>query len=479
MSAADLAPTTVDLRGRRRVHVCNVGGAGMSAIAIVLSQMGHAVSGDDANDTPFLVRARAEAVAVHVGAPTAIAGAGAADADVVVLSTATPMDHPAVAGARDRGAQVVHRRDVLASIGQMRSVLAVAGTHGKSTTSAMLATAFDGAGWGTGYLVGTTILGLASNADWRDGPGFVVEADESDGTFLRLGATHAIVTNVEADHLGYWGTEQALFAAFDRFVAEVTGTVVLCRDDARARALSAGARHPVTYGTSADADHRILDVVRDGLGIRYRHVDTLTGREVEVHVPTAPGLHNARNAAGAIALATTVGVDLGAAASALGAFGGVARRFERRGEAGGVTFVDSYDHLPTEVEAALAAARAAGFARVVCVFQPHRYTRTRDLGHTFADSFVGVDILAVTDVYPAGEPPIEGVSGRSVADAVRRAHPEAEVVDVTDLAAVEEFLVDVLRPGDLCITLNAGDLTRVPDRVMARLGGAPEERGPR
>jgi UDP-N-acetylmuramate--alanine ligase len=455
----------LDLGSPRRIHVVNLGGAGMSAIATVLAQMGHRVSGTDDRETPFLPPLRDLGVAVHVGPA---AGEDVRGVDAVVTSTATPADHPDVRAARGAAVPVLHRRDALAAICAERSVLAVAGTHGKSTTTGLVATVLDGVGDGAGYLAGTRIAGLGANADWRTGPGFVVEADESDGTFLDLGATDAIVTNLEADHLSHWGTEEALVDAFGRFVAALDGTAVLCLDDPGSAGLVAHARQPLTYGTDERAEVRVTDVGPAGIGVRFRLHHA--GASVEVEVPAAPGLHNARNAAGALAACLVRGVPLADGARAIGAFAGVARRFEQRGTAGGITFVDSYDHLPTEVAAALSAARTGPFERVVCVFQPHRYTRTRDLAHTFADAFTDADVLAVTGLYPAGEAPIEGVSGRLVLDAVAAAHPGADTTYLPDLDAAVDWLLDVLRPGDLCLTLNAGDLTTVPDRVLAALG---------
>jgi UDP-N-acetylmuramate--alanine ligase len=462
--AAEVVP---DLGVPRRVHVVNVGGAGMSAIATVLAQMGHEVSGTDANDTPFLEPLRRIGVDVEIGDHHR----GVAEADVVVTSTATPDGHADVVAARGAGVPVVHRGDALEAICRQREVVAVAGTHGKSTTSAMLATTLAGAGDGAGYLVGTRVTGLGANADWRRGPRFVVEADESDATFLRVAARHGIVTNVEPDHLSFWGSADALFDGFRRFVRSLDGFAVLCLDDPGSAGLVDAARRPVTYGTDPLADHHVADVGPAGIGVAYTHtVNRGAGQgSARVTVPSAPGLHNARNAAAAIAAAVELGVDLGAAAAAIGTFAGVARRFEVRGEAAGVTFVDSYDHLPTEVVAALAAARSGPFERVVCVFQPHRYTRTRDLAATFADAFTDADVLGVTELYPAGEAPIAGVTGRAVLDAVLAAHPEADASFLPDLDAAAEWLVDVLRPGDCCITLNAGDLTRVPDVVLDRL----------
>ncbi len=466
MAGEPRTPVSVDLGAPRSIHVVNVGGAGMSAVATVLAQMGHRVSGVDANETPFLAPLRALGIDVLV----ADHHPAAARASLIVTSTATPADHPDLVVARAAGTPVAHRGDALEAICARRRVVAVAGTHGKSTTSAMLATA--AVGHGAGFLVGTRITGLGTNADWGSGPDFVVEADESDGTFLRVGATHGVVTNLEADHLSFWGTEAALVEGFRRFVGALPGAAVLCLDDPGAAGLAAHAAHPVTYGTHADADHHVEAIEPAGIGVAYTHTvrrGPAAGHQVRVTVPAAPGVHNARNAAGALAAAVELGLDLEEAAAALAGFAGVARRFEVRGEAGGVTFVDSYDHLPTEVAAAVSAARSGPFERLVCVFQPHRYTRTRDLAPTFADAFTGVDVLGITELYPAGEAPIEGVSGRLVLDAVTAAHPDAAVTYLEDLTDAADWLVGVLRPGDCCLTLNAGDLTRVPDLVLARM----------
>jgi UDP-N-acetylmuramate--alanine ligase len=454
----------LDLAGRRRIHVTNVGGAGMSAVATLLAEMGHHVSGHDpADDTPFLGPLRALGVDVQCGPPAPLPAA----VDLVVTSTATPADHPHLVAARAAGTPVVHRAAALAALCALRTTVAVAGTHGKTTTSALLATVLAEAGTDPGWVVGAGVAGLGRSAAWGGEGPLVVEADESDGTFLALGARAAIVTNVEPDHLEHWGGEPQLRAAFARFVAELTGPAVLCADDPGAQALVAHAVQPVTYGTAADSDYRIADVRTEGTGVRW----TLHrgDRAVEVVVPAAPGVHNARNAAAALALAHQLGVDLDAAVAAIGRFRGVARRFEVRGEAAGVVLVDSYDHLPTEVAAALAAARSGGWRRVVCCFQPHRYSRTEALGATFADAFVDADLLVVTGIYAAGEAPRPGVTGKRVVDAVLDAHPWQAVAWLPTLDDVTAYLASVLRPGDLCLTLGAGDLTSVPDRVLAAL----------
>ena len=455
---------SLDLSAPRRIHVTNIGGAGMSAVATLLAQMGHQVSGHDPVATsPFLERLRDLGVAVASGDEPSLP----ADVDAVVISTATPVDHPDVVAGRAAATPVLHRAAALAAICAHRQVAAVAGTHGKTTTSALLATVLQSAGRSPGWVVGAKVAGLGSSAEWGgDGP-LVVEADESDGTFLALGAHAAIVTNVEADHLEHWGGEAALRQGFHDFVAALPGPAVLCADDPGAAALVGAALRPVTYGTSPGCDYEIHHVRVEGTGVRFglRH----RGDEVAVAVPAAPGAHNARNAAAALALAHELGVPLPDGARALEGFRGVARRFEVRGEAGGVVLVDSYDHLPTEIAAALAAARAGEWRRVVCCFQPHRYSRTESLWRTFAHAFVDADLLVVTDVYPAGEAPRPGVTGKLIVDAVLDAHPWAQVAWIPSLDDAARYLVDRLRPGDLCVTLGAGDLTTLPDRLIALL----------
>jgi UDP-N-acetylmuramate--alanine ligase len=462
-------PDALDLSGPRRLHVTNIGGAGMSAVATLLAEMGHTVSGHDpSSDSPFLGPLSALGIEVARGpAPAALPDG----VEAVVVSTATPADHPQVADARRRGVPVWHRSGALAAMTAQRQTVAVAGTHGKTTSSALLATILDGSGRQPGWVVGAGVPGLGRSARWG-GPGpLVVEADESDGTFLALATDAALVTNVEPDHLEHWGGEPALRAAFVRFASACAGPVALCLDDPGAAALADAAPDPVTFGTAEAAQYRVLDITSVGTGVAF--VLEHHGDRTAVEVPSAPGVHNARNAAGALAVAHRLGVPLADGAAALAGFRGVARRFEVRGEAGGVLFVDSYDHLPTEVAAALGAARSGPWRRVVCCFQPHRYSRTAALGATFADAFEGADLLAITGIYAAGEEPRPGVTGKLVVDAVLDAHPWQQVAWLPTLDDVVAWCRAVLRPGDLCLTLGAGDLTTVPDRLIAALGGTP------
>jgi UDP-N-acetylmuramate--alanine ligase len=453
---------TIDAARPMAVHVVGIGGAGMSAIASTLAAMGHRVTGSDLKESRALERLRAERIPVAVGHAAANLPD---DVDLVAVSTAIPATNPEVVAANDRGVRVARRSEVLAAISAQRDTVAVAGTHGKTTTSSMLVLILMEAGLSPSFIVGGDLNEIGSGAAWGEGRLMVVEADESDGTFLELPRHAAIVTNVEPDHLEHYGSWTNLRSAFTTFVSATPGPVVVCADDPVAASLAG--TEVTTYGTGPDADLRMVDLVSTRQGSTFTAV--LRGEALgEVRLPVA-GAHNAANAAAALTMALELGAPFEAAVSALGRFAGVARRFEHRGEAGGVHFVDDYAHLPSEVAAAVAAARDGRWDRVVCVFQPHRPSRTAALWHEFADSFDGVDVLAVTDIYLSGEQARPGVSGKLIVDAVLDAHPRSRVAYLPGLNDVVRWLVSELRPGDLCLTLGAGDLTTVPSRVLTEL----------
>ena len=456
------ARTTVDLSRPRRIHVIGVGGSGMGPIARVLAAMGHDVRGSDQRDPADRAGLEAAGITVHAGHAAGNVG----DAEMVACSTAIPATNPEVAAAHEAGIPVLRRADVLAAIAATRRTIAVAGTHGKTTTSAMLAHVLLETGVHPSFIVGGNVTSVGSGAQWGTGEWFVVEADESDGTFLELGAEIPLVTNVEPDHLEHYGGFEQLVAAFERFLAAAPSRALVGADDPLGSELGRGAGATLV-GEADDAELRIADVRADAGGVGFE-LARVGLAPIPVRVPL-PGLHNARNAALALAAAEAVGVDLGEAAKAIGSFGGVGRRFEHRGSAAGVTLVDDYAHLPTEVAAALAAARDGGWDRVVCVFQPHRYSRTQALWADFADAFGDADLLAVTDIYASGEAPRPGVTGKLVVDAVLDAHPWKHVAYLPGLDDVLVWLRSVLRPGDLCLTLGAGDLTTLPPRVVAML----------
>jgi UDP-N-acetylmuramate--alanine ligase len=456
---ADGPAARLDLGSPRRVHVVGVGGAGMSAISEVLATMGHRVSGSDAANSPVLQRLRRLGVDARVGHDPSQVG----PVDALAVSTAVGPDNPEVVEARRRGIPVLRRAEVLAAICSCRRTIAVAGTHGKTTTSAMLATVLDTAGLRPSFIVGGQLLDLGTGARWDQGDWLVVEADESDGTLLELPAEIAVVTSAEPDHLEHWGGFGPLLAAFERFLSAARQGVA-CADD---HALAGAARGlgATTYGFAPDADERIVEFSSDRAGCRFA-VEHAGLRRGEV-VLAMPGEHNAANATAALTAAARAGVPFDRAAAALASFGGIARRFHIRGERAGVTYVDDYAHLPGEVRASLAAARAGDWRRIVCVFQPHRYSRTAALWADFGHAFDEADVLAVTEIYSAGEPPRPGVTGKLIVQAVLDANPHRRAAWLPDRGGLLAFLRRELRPGDLCLTLGAGDLTTLPDELLA------------
>ena len=431
----------------------------MSAIADVLARMGHRVSGSDLKPSANLERLRGLGVQVHVGHdPSLVQGA-----DAVAISTAVPARDPEVRAAHDAGIPVLSRAEVLTAIVATRRAVAIAGTHGKTTTSSMLALILVESGMRPSFIVGGELNEIGTGAAWDVGEWLVVEADESDGTFLQLGAEAAVVTSVEPDHLEHYGGVDGMVDAFERFLAATPGVKVACADDELASRL--GRRHgALTYGTSDAADFRMVDLRagREGTSFTLQRAGETIG---EVRLPV-PGRHNARNAAAAAVMALEIGAPFEAVARALSHYGGVARRFQFRGERHGVTFVDDYAHLPAEVRAALAAARDGGWRRVVAVFQPHRFSRTQALAADFADAFADADLVVITDIYPAGEAPRPGVSGKLVVNAVLDAHPYARVAYFPRRDALIPYLRRSLRPGDICVMLSAGDLTSVTHDLL-------------
>ncbi|HVM01500.1 MAG TPA: UDP-N-acetylmuramate--L-alanine ligase [Acidimicrobiales bacterium] len=450
----------LDLGAPRRIHVVGIGGAGMSAIATVLAAMGHRVTGSDLKASAAVERVRSSGIPVTVGHAAANVG----DAELVAVSTAVPAANPEVVAARRRGVPVLRRPEVLAAVVATRRGVGVAGTHGKTTTSSMLALVLVEAGLRPSFLIGGQVNEIGTGAVWDDGEWLVVEADESDGTFLELPLEAVVVTSVEPDHLeAYGGSFDAQVGAFARFLDRAPGLRVVCADDPVAARLAAEAG-AVTYGTAEGAAYRMTGVRtgRSGASFSVEHAGEALGT-VELPVP---GLHNARNACAALVAGLALGAPFPAAAAALGRFGGVARRFQFRGERDGVTFVDDYAHLPGEVRAVLAAARAGGWRRVVCAFQPHRYSRTAAVAADFAGAFADADVVVVTDVYAEGEAPRPGVTGRLVVDAVLDADPATRLAYLPHRQDVAPYLRRALRPGDLCLSLGAGDITLLAAELL-------------
>ncbi|CAB4688634.1 MAG: UDP-N-acetylmuramate--L-alanine ligase [Actinobacteria bacterium] len=453
-----------------RVHFVGIGGAGLSAIARIMAARGISVSGSDDQDTPFLPSLRELGVTCHLGYAAEHLG----QADTVVVTTAAREDNPEVLEARRRGLRVLPRSAGLASVMLAERVLAVAGTHGKTTTTSLLTVALLAAGADPSYAVGGVLSATGRNADSGSGGLFVAEADESDGAFLVYRPYAALVTNVAADHLDVWGTPEAYAAAFDEFASHVApdGFLVCCVDDPGAAALATGqaalGRSVVRIGTGPDADVRAVDVALVGTTSAFTVVDG--DRELGRITLQIPGHHYVLDALAALAVGLRLGLDFAALRAGLESFTGTRRRMERKGEAGGVLVYDSYAHHPAEIAGDLRAARAvAGSGRVVVAFQPHLVSRTRIFGAAMGQALAAADQVVVLDVYLAREEADPAVTGALVARAVPL--PDEQVAFVPDLVDVAAELVARSRPGDLVLTLGAGSVTDVGPQVLELLGG--------
>ena len=450
----------VDLSRPQRIHEIGIGGAAMGAMASVLTEMGHVVTGSDLKASAVTDRLLAHGIAIAIGHDAANLG----DVDLVAVSTDIPEANVEVQAARARGIPVVRRAELLAGVCATRRTIAVSGTHGKTTTSSMLALVLVEAGLRPSFVIGGDVNEIGTGAVWDDGELFVVEADESDGTFNELGASGVVVTSVEPDHLDFYGTLGAIEIAFSQFLSAAPGPRVVCADEPNAARLGA-AVGATTYGTAEEADYRIVDIelgrASSTFAVHHR------GKPLGILRLPVPGLHNARNATAALAMGLAVGATFDHAAAALSRYGGVARRFQFRGEAGGVTVVDDYAHNPGKVRAVLAAAAAGGWRSVVCVFQPHRYSRIATQWEEFGDAFGDADLIVVTDVFGNNEAPRPGVSGKLIVNAVLDYDPSSRVAYIPGRADLAGYLRTVLRSGDLCLTLGAGDITLLADELLA------------
>lgn len=463
----DTAPTSGSLAPKRRLHFIGIGGAGMSGIAELSLSLGFAVSGCDLAASAATARLESLGAQIEIGHhPSHLR----APLDAVVISSAIKFSNPEVARARDLKIPVIARAEMLGELLRMVKLgVAVAGTHGKTTTTALVALIMEEAGLDPTVAIGGNLRNTGTNVRLGRGDYMVAEADESDASFLLLLPTIAIVTNIDPEHLDHYGSMDRLREAFASFINRVPfyGRAVLGIDSINVRGLLAQVRKPViTYGVAADADLRAERVVIDGLSTRFEVVFK-GARLGTVTLPT-PGVHVAMNSLAAIAVALELGIDFDVAARALAKFGGIGRRFEIKGESNGRIVLDDYAHHPAEVRATLAAARAAFKRRVVAVFQPHRYTRMRDLFDEFLTAFDDAGALFILDIYPAGEDPIPGVSSRRLYEAIRaRGHLEVHYLG-RELEPARE-VADASGSGDLIVTLGAGDIYKLGDRILGAL----------
>ncbi|WP_028264116.1 UDP-N-acetylmuramate--L-alanine ligase [Atopobium fossor] len=458
-------------------HFVGIGGAGMSGIALVLHQRGASVSGSDLKQSHYVRELVEAGIEVRVGHEAK--NIDDLMPDVVVISSAIPETNPEVIRARELGIQIWPRAKMLAALGRGRTEIAVAGTHGKTTTSSMVSSMLDHMGKDPAFLIGGIVEEYGTNG--RDGKGgyFVCEADESDGSFLYLDPSIAVITNIEADHLDHYGTIENVEKTFCQFMDLVgeAGCVVINGDDPHFVELARSVgRKFVTYGFK-DSNDYVVAAGQRGAGITSNFtITTPAGTSVAVTLTANPGNHNMANATAALAVADILGFDVSEAAEALSHFGGAHRRFTHVGDVAGITVVDDYGHHPTEVAATLAAAKPLDFKRIIVCFQPHRYSRTQALADQFGVAFNDADLLFVTDVFSAGEMPIPGVSGKTISNAVKKLGTVSEVSFVPVHHGLIEKLCDVCQEGDLLITQGAGDVTLLGpqfiEAMQARLDGA-------
>ncbi|MBC8069730.1 MAG: UDP-N-acetylmuramate--L-alanine ligase [Deltaproteobacteria bacterium] len=441
------------------IHFVGVGGIGMSGIAEVLLDLGYRVTGTDLAESDTTRRLSERGAIIHIGH----AALHLEDADVVVVSSAVGRDNPEIIAARQRKIPVIQRAEMLAELMRLKQGIAIAGSHGKTTTTSLVAAILDAAQLDPTVVIGGKVNALGSNARLGRGELLVAEADESDGSFLVLTPTFAVITNIDSEHLDHYGTLEDVVRAFVGFANRVPfyGASVVCLDDPNvARILSQLGKRTTTYGIERnDADYVAAAIRHEGLSTRFHVV--VRGSDLGEFLLHMPGVHNVANALAAIAVAAELEVPIEITRQAIADFEGVQRRFTVKGEVGGITVVDDYGHHPTEVRATLAGARASfSSRRIVAAMQPHRYSRLRDNMDGFAACLDAADVVVVTDVYAAGESPIAGVHSARLVELLRARNPEREVVLEPDVSALPARLAALALPGDLVLTMGAGNITR-------------------
>ncbi|HXG50092.1 MAG TPA: UDP-N-acetylmuramate--L-alanine ligase [candidate division Zixibacteria bacterium] len=451
---------------KHRIHFVGIGGIGMSGIAQILLNLGYRVSGSDLRESEATQRLRAAGAQIFIGHQEEnLAG----EPTVVVISTAVKYSNPEVLEARRRQIPVIPRAEMLAELMRMKYGVAVAGSHGKTTTTSMISAVLSAAGLDPTTVVGGRVHMLGSNARMGQGEFMVAEADESDGSFLFLSPTIAVVTNIDREHLDYHRSMERLNESFLAFANKVPfyGVAVLCLDDPQVRALLPKVRkRVVTYGLSPEAEFSATDLRSRPGGVEF--VAQHRGHRLGSVRLQLPGRHTVSNALAALAVGRELEIPFARAAEALESFSGIHRRFEIKGEPQGVLVIDDYGHHPTEARATIDAIRESWKRPLTVVFQPHRYTRTADLFDEFLTAFDGADRLILTEIYPAGEEPIPEITGEALYQAIRR-RGHMDVQFIADKEAIVESLERSLRPGDVALTLGAGDVYQVAEALVARL----------
>ncbi|MGA7826070.1 MAG: UDP-N-acetylmuramate--L-alanine ligase [Geobacteraceae bacterium] len=448
-----------------KIHFVGIGGIGMSGIAEVLLNLGYKVSGSDLRRSDITDRLAGLGGEIFYGHLRE----NVAGVDVVVISSAVKNDNPEVQEARENLIPVIPRAEMLAELMRMKYGIAIAGTHGKTTTTSMVATLLGFAGIDPTIVIGGRLNSLGSNARLGQGKFLVAEADESDGSFLKLSPTIAVVTNIDADHLDFYSGIEEIKDTFVEFINKVPfyGLTVLCIDnDNVADIIPRVNKRFITYGLSAQADIRACDIKLEGLSTTF--VAQYRGERLGEISYKMPGAHNVLNALAAIGVALELNVPFSVVQEGFRDFGGVGRRFQVKGEVGDIMVVDDYGHHPTEIRATLAAATSGWDRRLVVVFQPHRYTRTKELYDEFIKAFHDAEVLILTDIYPAGEEPIEGVTSEALARSVRQ-HGHKDVSYIADREELVGHLLEILKPGDILLTLGAGNIWQTGELLLQKL----------
>ena len=454
------------LEKKHRVHFVGIGGIGMSGIAEVLLNLGYSVTGSDLRESEATERLSSLGAEIFLGHREANLGG---DPSVVVISTAVKFSNPEVVEARRRNIPVIPRAEMLAELMRMKYGVAVAGSHGKTTTTSMIAAILSAAGLDPTIVIGGRVRALGSNAKLGQGEILVAEADESDGTFLLLSPTIAVVTNIDREHMDFYHSMDRLTESFLDFINKVPfyGLAVLCMDHPNVRALLPKVRKRfVTYGLTPEAEFTAHDLQHQPMRVEFSVArDSTSLGRLKLHVP---GRHSASNALAAVAVAQELEIPFGRIAEGLESFTGIHRRFEVKGEPNGILVIDDYGHHPVEIQTTIQAIRDSWKRPLIVVFQPHRYSRTQDLFDDFVTSFEETDRLVLTEVYSAGEEPIAGTSGESLYQAIkRRGHLDVEYV--ADKEEMLKRLLPKLRPGDIVLTLGAGDIYKVGEKLVEAL----------
>jgi UDP-N-acetylmuramate--alanine ligase len=457
----------VSFRNFQRIHMVGIGGIGMSGIAEVLLTLGYSVSGSDTRPSTITERLQDLGATVHEGHRAE----NVEGAHVVVISSAVKPDNPEVAEAHKRKIPVIPRAEMLAELMRLKYGIAVGGAHGKTTTTSMVASILATAHLDPTFVVGGRVNQAGTTARVGRGEYFVVEADESDRSFLMFAPVVAVVTTIDREHLDQYSSLEDIQAAFLQFVNRVPfyGAAILCLDEPNVQALMPNVKRPIiTYGTSSQADLVISDIELLGPGSRFRL--TYKGDDLGMfELPHPPGIHNVRNAAAAAAVALYLNVATDLIREGLGKFAGVGRRFDIKGVVNDIVVVDDYGHHPTEIRATLEAARGCKYNRLLVLFQPHRYTRTQQLWSEFSRAFNQADVLVLTDIYAASENPIAGVTSEALVTSIREAGHKS-VRYIGSMQAAVEFLLREARPGDAIMTIGAGNVSRASNEFMVLLG---------